>query len=76
MQTFPLAELTGNLIEYWLKKWEHLHVEEENSGLSLSACVLVIKPNQPISVAIRTLKQIINKENWDNSDEPLTIAKL
>jgi hypothetical protein len=48
-------------------------VEEEDKGLSLSACVLVVKPNQPINVAIRTLKQIINKENWDRSDEPLTI---
>jgi nucleoside diphosphate kinase len=53
-----------------------LNVEEEEKGLSLPGCVLVIKPNQPINVAIRTLKQIINKENWDRSDEPLSIQKL
>lgn len=66
----------SNYIE--IKKWEHLHVEEEGpDNLGLSACVVVIKPSQSqFQIAIRTLRSIITKHGDDDKDEKLDISKL
>lgn len=62
----------ANYIE--IKKWEHLYVDDEPGAIDLSACVVLVKPNQPLNVAIRTLRTIINSN--EEGKEKLRIAKL
>jgi len=44
--------------------------------MDLSACVVLIKPSQPLNVAIRTLRTIINSNEGTPEKEQLRIAKL
>lgn len=44
--------------------------------MNLSACVVLVKPNQPLNVAIRTLRTIINANEEVPEKEKLRVAKL
>lgn len=59
-----------------IKKWEHLYVDEGATAMDLSACVVLVKPSQPLNVAIRTLRTIINSNEDTPEKEQLRIAKL
>jgi len=50
---------------------EELFDSQQNRDTNLSICVVVVKPNQSLNVALRTLKSIAN-----NKDLGLTIQAL